>query len=775
MTIEQIIALREKVQNLVDAHPEELQELFQSCDSTVLDSAEKIRKEYAQKVTPDRQLHIGIVGRVKAGKSSLLNSLLFDGKDVLPKAATPMTAALTKLYYSDKLTVKINFFEQSDIDELKKKSADYERIYRDEVDRIYKKQVELAEKKRQTVSVSELRAKCANLATSSLKNSHLLLQGIYDLCQKYQAAPSDVKNLVGTYCEIVTDDALEIGEKLKEYVGANGKYTSITNNVEIGYPNETLREITVVDTPGFDDPIPSRDTLAREALKVCDAIFVLSPSSNFCNDEDRRNISKIQQGEGIQEVYVVASRIDEDLSNESFNNSPDDIKAELSDIVQNIRGTMLGMIENMKADDFASVELLDRMAQKCSTDMLYTSALCQAVYEKWDFRNSLDEELNGLIDRLMTSYAHVIGGMDETAKEFFKTIGNMDVIKSKIAEVKAKKDEILNKREQDFLEAKFNGVKAIMDTIAKGVDCQKTDVERADLSTLENERKSLDTMLCNLESDFKDGFDECINEFIDNVKSRLKGYIDGLYSEKKSEVDNSKGTGNKSISVEYEESVPKTVKKSGLFSLLGRFLGIGGYTTEWVKEKRTRTEQIVVNTINCYQVSSSISSFAKEVVECLEDNSEKLVGAFKRTLMKKMLDVWKQYTVMEYIDKGIRDKHATVIVKKMPKVEFHIDWEIPSGFKCSGKLEEDEAIEYSDKAKDIIYSLRQVCFDQISDYCRKIRTTFVPEDMSKFVLESMRKHLSDMEEKVKNKKETLYKLQRVTDEVLSLKNEIEKL
>ena len=43
-----------------------------------------------------RDLRLGIVGEVKAGKSSFLNALIFDGEDILPKAPTPMTAALTK-------------------------------------------------------------------------------------------------------------------------------------------------------------------------------------------------------------------------------------------------------------------------------------------------------------------------------------------------------------------------------------------------------------------------------------------------------------------------------------------------------------------------------------------------------------------------------------------------------------------------------------------------------------------------------------------------------
>ena len=74
----------------------------------------------------NRVLKIGIVGRVNAGKSSLLNALVFDGKDILPKAATPMTAALTKLEYGEIIEANVVFYTQEDIDSLKTYYNKYE-------------------------------------------------------------------------------------------------------------------------------------------------------------------------------------------------------------------------------------------------------------------------------------------------------------------------------------------------------------------------------------------------------------------------------------------------------------------------------------------------------------------------------------------------------------------------------------------------------------------------------------------------------------------------
>ena len=58
----------------------------------------------------NRKLNIGVVGQVKAGKSSFLNTLLFGGKEILPKASTPKTATLTKMEYSEENIIQIEYY-----------------------------------------------------------------------------------------------------------------------------------------------------------------------------------------------------------------------------------------------------------------------------------------------------------------------------------------------------------------------------------------------------------------------------------------------------------------------------------------------------------------------------------------------------------------------------------------------------------------------------------------------------------------------------------------
>ena len=78
----------------------------------------RIKENFINKINDfyreDRKLNIGIIGQIKAGKSSFLNSLLFDGKDVLPKAVTPKTAVLTKIEYSENNELEIEFYTKDE-------------------------------------------------------------------------------------------------------------------------------------------------------------------------------------------------------------------------------------------------------------------------------------------------------------------------------------------------------------------------------------------------------------------------------------------------------------------------------------------------------------------------------------------------------------------------------------------------------------------------------------------------------------------------------------
>ncbi|GAA8910796.1 hypothetical protein VN0039_10920 [Helicobacter pylori] len=180
-------------------------------DNAVI-KAEELEKTLKELQDTNRDLKVGIIGRVKAGKSSLLNALIFEGVEVLPKAATPMTASLTILKYAKTLSAEVEFYSPKDIAELKNEHERYVREFNRIVDEEVKKQKEKqslsnrakeglknvgkafsrnksdeAAPKENILSDKEIVKRAEGIAKDKLKDDTRLVSS-YDQCEKIKKA-----------------------------------------------------------------------------------------------------------------------------------------------------------------------------------------------------------------------------------------------------------------------------------------------------------------------------------------------------------------------------------------------------------------------------------------------------------------------------------------------------------------------------------------------------------------------------------------------------------
>ncbi len=231
---------------------------------------EELEKTLKGMQAENRGLKVGIIGRVKAGKSSLLNALIFEGVEVLPKAATPMTASLTILKYAQNLSAEVEFYSQEDISELKNEHARYEREFQRIVDEKVKEQKEkqsLANRakegfknfskslsinksggeapKERVLSDEEILEKARKIAKNTL-NEDTKLVSSYDQFERMKK--SGLTNTEKLDSHIQADSLEELHQKLYQFVGANGKFMPYTKAVQISLNNPNLKDLEVIDT-----------------------------------------------------------------------------------------------------------------------------------------------------------------------------------------------------------------------------------------------------------------------------------------------------------------------------------------------------------------------------------------------------------------------------------------------------------------------------------------------------------------------------------------------
>ncbi len=258
-----------------------------------------------------RDLKVGIIGRVKAGKSSLLNALLFDGKDVLPKAATPMTAALTEISYGETLSAEVDFFTDKDISEIKNNAAKYLSEFNELVQKEKKEIIDKKKKKNKPINDLEI-AEIAKRKAKKALDSKLVLSASYDQSERMKQSGLNVSDL-SNHQNIKTDSLENLGKELLDFVGSKGRFMPFTKSVKINLPIESLKGLNVIDTPGVNDPVQSREARTCELLKYCDVIFIVSPAGQFISKEDTELMDRISTKDGIREIFVIASKVDDQI------------------------------------------------------------------------------------------------------------------------------------------------------------------------------------------------------------------------------------------------------------------------------------------------------------------------------------------------------------------------------------------------------------------------------------------------------------------------------
>lgn len=213
----------------------------------------------------EQKLTIGVIGQMKAGKSTFLNSFIF-GDTILPAATSPMTASLSYITYGPEKKLVAEFYTPDEWAELRNTA-----------------QLPIEEGQESTAQGSKIKA-AQELVAKSGKISQL-------------------DSLLGK----TKEDSFS---NLIDYVGADGKYIAITKAVTLYYPLEYLKGVEIVDTPGFNDPIVSREERTRQFLKQADVSLLLLYAGRAFDASDRDILFKDVRNCGIGKILVGINKYD---------------------------------------------------------------------------------------------------------------------------------------------------------------------------------------------------------------------------------------------------------------------------------------------------------------------------------------------------------------------------------------------------------------------------------------------------------------------------------
>lgn len=727
MQAHRIISAREKLDEVISKYSDFLgDEAVKLHREYSIEPAKKLQADLASIAEENRLLKIGIVGRIKAGKSSLLNALLFQGQSLLPTAATPMTAALTSLSHGETLAAEVEFFSDEDFANIEAKNREYET----EQKRLYERY--LGEMKRRSFRPSTASKAPEERAQSKADREmgrNTDLSAAYDQYTRMKKAGWSNRNSGKKTLQFAT--LADLRSQLDEYVGAEGRYMPFTKSVHIRLPQENLKDIEIVDTPGINDPVQSREERTREHLSQCDVVLIVSPAGQFMTTEDLNLMDRITSKEGVRELRVVAAQADTQLYGSLKAESDGQLDRALDSLSDMLGDQLKKIIADLKESNPEVGNSYDSLLAG-KESVLVSSGMCESLKQRFDSQDEWDENMRHAWGNLLKGYPDYFSA--ENANLSGTSLGKLSsvgAVRDVVEEVRVKKDEIIQERTKDFIQAKGQALQALKDGLLVFVNMRQHQIERVEIEEFQQLREGLTHSLHYAAKDIQAAYEDWIKRIENDLKEEFRRELQVRERGLDGEIDQAKETKTES----YEE---------GLFK---------------------KTRQKTYETLRTNAVYQVLSGFATDLAEEVVEKTEDKIRDHQNELIAKMTKVLRANFSDDRLEPRMIRHAVRDTIQAIDIPAFAYKKPIPDYLKPQGVLKGTEASQFFDDACGYVSNLCKAMQKEIREYRKSLAKNMAQVRLEERLLQQFTKNLDDLEKPIENKKMELNRISQLKDEL----------
>lgn len=490
------------------------------------------QKEILEKLEHDT-LTIGVIGQMKCGKSTFLNSFVFEDA-VLPAATTPMTAALSVITYGAEKKLVAEFYTKDEWEEQRMQASR-----------------SLSDVEGNPIEESKVKA-------------------AKELMEKASKLGGDVSRYLGKTKEDSFDNLIE-------YVGAEGKFISITKAVTIYYPKEYLKGVEIVDTPGFNDPIVSREERTKSFLKKADVVLMMLYAGRPFDATDRNILFQNVRQCGIGKVIIGINKYDIPYENgETEEEIKDYVKSEIKkacracndetlvDILREAEPIPLSAemallselpmskITNNEAFQFAwkracdnfeistqvqmrekshltdLTDAIKRMVENEKGKILFAKPL-NAILAAGNRKKEENEKEIRECDSLISNLNKPDDELEEQEKDFNKAEKRLSKKIDGLGDsIEESFDDLIRKKNnelEDIVDASCKEMKRVIDDWGRFDNIDKV-IQDIDAKTQFLVTRSLKYSVQNFQTEVKNSLQKCIKDFFEEAEEVLEKYIE---------------------------------------------------------------------------------------------------------------------------------------------------------------------------------------------------------------------------------------------------------
>ncbi len=594
--------------------------------------------------------------------------------------------------------------------------------------------------KENILSDEEIVKRAERIAKDKLKGDEKLVSS-HDQCEKMKKSGLlNTKNL--DPC-IQANSLEELNQKLLQFVGADGKYMPYTKAVQISLNNPNLKDLEVIDTPGVNDPIVSREERTKALLKDCDVVFIVSPSNQFLTDSDMSLFDRVSHKEGLQEIYFVASQADSavgsmsevEKSGQHLPTAFENAQKALSSQLNNIMEKLIQNYPNQR-------EVFEKAIKN---GVILTSGNCFSMYKdfnnqaSWE-RNQKTEEYHNALRNLRDAYPDAFNSVDKS-EESLLFLSNMGAIEERLEKAAQRKEEIISQRLQDYAQSQANNLHALITQLLQDLEEEKKRIKSADMGVIKKQIEAYQNLSNEIETGFYGVYEEFIFHFINKIRA-------GLDETLKKAIQTAKTRSRE------EERYTERVKQGGLFGSFKRnFLWFFDDDAGYDEVERTRA------TIKAGAVLDYLKEMHESCESALNDSARSFKIVFKKELYTKIFSQLREIISDDLIDAMAFKKSVEAVLDSIEFKEFDYTDKLPGEIRGkTGFLKGDEANAFIQSVGNYVRNFEAETKKDVKGYIQGLRENLEKQNFASDTLQKLKENMQNLHNQVQNKEQSIAQL-----------------
>ena len=297
---------------------------------------------------------------------------------------------------------------------------------------------------------------------------------------------------------------------LNDYVGEDGRFTPIVKAVTLFLNKDEFKGLSIVDTPGLNDPIASRTIRTKEFMEVCDVVFFLSQSGSFLDKSDWILLSSQLPQKGVKKLVLIASKYDSGIrdilrvqdDDDIFGddeNTADNIPKACKIIKKKLRKRAKSKVEEFTKDlekRGSSPELIEVIKQ-CADPILVSSLAYNMTGKSQEDYSSEEKNIYSALKQFSNDM-----------ESDLKLLGNFDEVKSLFEDVVKDKEDILSAKAKSFIPNAAEELKNLLSNYLEKTNKRVQVLESNDKEQLIEQKKIIETQMGSIKADIASVFGE---------------------------------------------------------------------------------------------------------------------------------------------------------------------------------------------------------------------------------------------------------------------------